>query len=312
VGHLPFLLGLEAEDVLVVGFGIGVTTAAVASHPGVARLDCVELAPGLRDAAVFYRDLNHDVARDRRLNLIAGDGRRHLARSGRTYDLITCDPTHPVLGSGALYTRDWFELCREHLAPGGMMSQYLPLHKLRPEDFQGLLRTFAEVFPHGTVWLGHYHAVLVGGPEPPTTDWEDWSARTAALGRDPHFYVDPYHLAVSLALAPSQLDDATAGAAVNTDDRSYTEFFHPASLSEDHLTANLRWFLERTPAVEEVVRGIPDADRLARYRAGNRLLLESLVALLERDLDTSRRLLEQAVQENPENDEYPFLVRLYF
>jgi len=312
VGHVPFLLGLEAREVLVVGFGIGVTTSAVASHDGVARLDCVELAPGLRDAAVFYRDLNHDVARDRRLNLIAGDGRRHLERSGRTYDLITCDPTHPVLGSGALYTRDWFELCRDHLAPGGMVSQYLPLHKLRPEDFRGLLRTFAEVFPHGAVWLGHYHAVLVGGLEPLEADWADWAARTAALGQDPHFYVDPYHLAVSLALSPTQLADATAGAAINTDDRSYTEFFAPASLDEGNLTANLRWFLERTPAVADVIHGIPDAALLARYQTGNRLLLEGLAAMLERDPEASRALLERATAENPENGEYPFLVRLYF
>lgn len=312
VGHLPFLLGLEARDVLVVGFGIGVTTSAVAAHEGVERLDCVELAPGLRDAAVFYRDLNRDVARDRRLNLFAGDGRRHLARGGRAYDLITCDPTHPVLGSGALYTRDWFELCRERLAPGGMVSQYLPLHKLRPEDFRGLLRTFAEVFPHGAVWLGHYHAVLVGGLDPLDTEWDDWRARVEDLGQDPHFYVDPYHLAASLALAPAQLASLTADARINTDDRSYTEFFRPASLDEGNLTANLRWFREHPPALDGIFHGVGDPETMDRYRRGNDLLLGALNAMLDKDLDASRRLLEEAAAANPENGEYPFLLRLYY
>lgn len=312
VGHLPYLLGLEARDVLVVGFGIGVTASAVASRPEVARLDCVELAPGLRDAAVFYRDLNRDVARDPRLRLIAGDGRRHLARSERRYDLITCDPTHPVLGSGALYTRDWFELCRDRLQPGGMVTQYLPLHKLRPAEFRGLIRTFGEVFPHGVVWLGHYHAVLVGSLEPLQTDWDGWTARTAALGRDPHFYVDPYHLAVSLALTPDQIRDLCADAPVNTDDRSTTEFFAPANLDEGNLTANLRWFAEHPPELGRVFRGIDDTATLQRYQMGNHLLTRSLAALLDKDLEESRRLLEEAILENPENGEYPFLVKLYF
>ncbi|MBU1072475.1 fused MFS/spermidine synthase, partial [bacterium] len=75
VGHFPFLLGLDCRDVLVIGFGIGVTTSAIASHPEVASITCVELVTGLKDAAVYYRDLNRNVTADPRLEIVSGDGR---------------------------------------------------------------------------------------------------------------------------------------------------------------------------------------------------------------------------------------------
>mgnify|MGYP000697646323 CR=1 FL=1 len=43
VGHFPFFMGLECRDVLVIGFGIGVTTSAIAAHPEVESIECVEL-----------------------------------------------------------------------------------------------------------------------------------------------------------------------------------------------------------------------------------------------------------------------------
>jgi len=123
VGHFPFFLGLECKNVLVIGFGIGVTTSAIASHTEVESIECVELVKGLKDAAIYYNDLNHDVVNDPRLRIIPGDGRHYLQLTPNKYDLISCDPTHPILGSGNLYTKDYFALCKKHLNPGGMVSQ---------------------------------------------------------------------------------------------------------------------------------------------------------------------------------------------
>lgn len=312
VGHLPFLLGLEARDVLVIGFGIGVTTSAIASHPEVASIECVELVPGLKDAAVFYRDLNHDVAADPRLHLHQDDGRHFLATSPDTYDLISCDPTHPVLGSGNLYTRDYFDLCRAHLSAGGMVSQYLPLHKLRTEDFLGLIATFHDVFPHSTVWLGHFHAVLLGSNESIVVDYTDWAERVGALGSDRHFYVDPDHLAATLVLDGGAIEGFAADVRINTDDRSYTEFFAPACLDADNIVKNLSVLLDRRVDVGSVFRDVPDPARLARFVEGNQLMSQGLVHKLSGDLPRSRAAIEEACRVNPENQEYPFLLKLYF
>ncbi len=310
VGHFPFLVQPELRDVLVIGFGIGVTTSAIAAHPEVRSITCVELVPGLKEAATYYRDLNHDVVADPRLTIVQGDGRRRLQASARKYDLISCDPTHPVLGSGNLYTREYFELCRSRLNPGGLVSQYLPLHKLRAVELMGLIATFHDVFPDCAVWLGHYHAVLLGSTAPLRIDFDDWAARAAALGEDPHFYNDPYHLAATLALDGPAIGRLAAGVRRNTDDRSTTEFFAPGCLDEANLTANLRYLQERRVGVGKIFDGIPDPARMARFVEGNRLLTESLVRQTSGDSRGGLQALQEACRANPENQEYPFLIRM--
>ncbi|NTV03665.1 fused MFS/spermidine synthase [bacterium] len=310
VGHFPFLVRPGLRDVLVIGFGIGVTTSAIAAHPEVRSITCVELVPGLKEAASYYRELNRDVVADPRLTIVRGDGRRRLQASARKYDLISCDPTHPVLGSGNLYTREYFELCRSRLNPGGLVSQYLPLHKLRSQELMGLIATFHDVFPDCAVWLGHYHAVLLGSTAPLRVDFGDWAARAAALGEDPSFYGDPYHLAATLVLDGPAIARLSAGARLNTDDRSYTEFFAPGCLDEANLSANLRYLQERRVGVGAVFEGIPDPALMARFVEGNRLLTESLVRQTGGDPRGGLQALQQAVRANPEDQEYPFLIRM--
>ncbi len=312
VGHFPFLLGLDCRDVLVIGFGIGVTTSAIASHSEVESIECVELVPGLREAAKHYRDLNHGIVDDPRLTIIPGDGRHYLQTTPRKYDLISCDPTHPILGSGSLYTSDYFQQCRDHLNPGGMVSQYLPLHKLRPQEFLGIIKTFESVFPHSTVWLGHYHAVLLGGLNPLEIDFKIWSDNVQKLGKDEHFYVNAYHLAATLMLDGPAIAELGARSAINTDDLSYTEFFHTDCLREDNIGLNLKFLMDSRVEMESIFKDIPRPDLMGRYLTGNRLLTESLYYKLERNNQRSLELLKQAVRANPEDQEFPFLIKLYF
>ncbi len=312
VGHFPFLLGLEARQVLVIGFGIGVTTSAIASHPEVESIECVELVPGLREAAKYYRDMNHGIVDDPRLKIIPGDGRHYLQTSPRKYDLISCDPTHPILGSGSLYTADYFQQCRDHLNPGGMVSQYLPLHKLRPEEFLGIIKTFESVFPHSTVWLGHYHAVLLGGVDPLQIQFQQWDDNVQKLGKDRHFYVNAYHLAATLMLDGPTIRELGAQSAINTDDKSYTEFFNVDCLLEENIGFNLRFLMDSRCDVGGIFKNIPRPDLMGRYQEGHRLLTESLYFKLERDDRRSMDLLKQAIRANPEDQEYPFLLKLYF
>jgi len=312
VGHFPFFLGLDCRNVLVIGFGIGVTTSAIASHPEVEQIECVELVEGLRDAAMYYRDLNHNVVEDPRLKIISGDGRHYLQRTSKKYDLISCDPTHPILGSGNLYTRDYFNLCREHLNPGGMVSQYLPLHKLRTEDLLGIIATFHSEFPHCTVWLGHYHAMLLGSLEPMQIDFNQWAANVSSMGKDAHFYSNPYHLAATLSLDGPAIERLVTveGSKINTDDLSYTEFFSPDCLGQDNISKNLRFLMDNKIEIEAIFENIPSQERMDQFIHGNHLLTESLFHKLRGERQLALETLHRACQENPEDQEYPFLIKL--
>ncbi len=312
VGHFPFFFGADCKDVLVIGFGIGVTTSAIAQHPEVRSIECVELVEGLKDAAVFYKDLNRNIVNDPRLKIISGDGRHYLQLSSKKYDLISCDPTHPILGSGNLYTSDYFALCREHLNPGGMVSQFLPLHKLRAEELLGIIHTFHEEFPHSAVWLGHTYAMLLGSTDPLEVDFRDWEAEVATVGQDMYFYVDPYHLAATLALDGAAIERLTADSKSNTDDLSYTEFFAPSCLYVENTTKNLSYLMQNRTDVYDVFSNVPDTAKMARYVKGNRLLTEALYLRLEGKEQEALKLLRMAGMANSEDQEIPFLVRLWY
>ncbi|MCB2207363.1 MAG: fused MFS/spermidine synthase [Bacteroidetes bacterium] len=312
IGHIPFFAGLECEKALIVGFGMGVTTSAIAQHQEVKEIDCVEMVPGLKEAAPFYSELNNDVIDDPRVQMISGDGRHFLQKTSKKYDLISCDPTHPVLGSGNLYTQDYFELCKQHLNDGGLVSQYLPLHKLRLEDFLGIIKTFHTVFPNSTVWLGQYHAILLGSTRPLKIDFRKWQENVAKIPQEKFFYIDPYHFAVCVMMDDKTIQNFPDDIQINTDNLSYTEFFSMDCFDEDNLTNNLAYMAENRCNIHNVFYNIDDFQLMDRYLAGNEFLVESLYYYLKGDMNQSLSELRKAVEVNPEDEEYPFLIQFNF
>jgi len=312
VGHIPFFTGLQCKNVLVVGFGIGVTTAAIASHPEVESIDCIELVSGLKDAAHYYSGLNNNIQNDPRLKVSTGDGRHYLQSTNKKYDLISSDPTHPILGSGNLYTKEYFELCKAHLNPGGMVSQYLPLHKLLPADFLGIIKTFHTVFPNASIWLGHYHAILMGTNGSMNIDFQHWTENINNAVKDPYFYTNPYHVAACLVLDGQQIDQFPAAIKINTDDQPYAEFFRLSSFDAQNLTLNLDYLNKNRGGVNRVFSNLPDQPMMDRFIKGNILLTEGISYDLNGNRQEFFNKLKEAVEVNPEDEEYPFLIKFNF
>jgi spermidine synthase len=125
----------------------------VARHP-VEQIDVVEISPVvLRTADAYFGFINHGVLGDPRVRVVVNDGRNYLLATTTSYDAILSDSIHPVFaGNSALYTEEYFELCRRRLEPGGVVSMWLPLYSLDSESFLRILAAFHRVFPHTTVW----------------------------------------------------------------------------------------------------------------------------------------------------------------
>lgn len=310
VGHLPFLLGSECENALIVGFGIGVTTAAISMHPTVESIDCVELVPDLTKIAHFYEYINHNIQKDKRLRFIGDDGRHFLKTTDKKYDLISSDPTHPILGSGNIYTKEYFELCRAHLTSKGMVSQYLPLHKLRLQDLLGIIKTFHSVFPYSSLWLGHYHGILIGSMELQNVDFQQWTANMAATTKDELFYNNPYHVAASLIFDNEAMSKVTVPYKINTDNIAYTDYFAFESLKEENLLNNLQFFNENREGIERYFTNVTDTVLLQRFIKGNINLTTGLYHSLQGNHQDFYQYLEKARMVNPENEEYPLLIHL--
>lgn len=152
-GHLPLLLHAAPERVLHIGFGSGGTAWAVAQHP-VKEIVIAEISPEVLEVSdSVFGDINHGVLRDPRVKVLLNDGRNVLLASKRRFDVILSDSIHPVYaGNSTLYTKEYFELCRDHLTDAGVISMWLPMYSLADSSFLGILRAFFEVFPGAALW----------------------------------------------------------------------------------------------------------------------------------------------------------------
>ena len=169
MGHLPALIHRQPRSVLVVGFGAGVTAGSFVQYPDVESIVVCELEPMIPPASdEFFSTQNYHVLRDHRTRMIYDDARHFILTTPEKFDVITTDPIHPwVKGTSALYSKEYFELVRSHLNPGGVAAQWLPLYESDEETVKTQLATFFDVFPDGTVWSNYlngdgYDLVLLG------------------------------------------------------------------------------------------------------------------------------------------------------
>jgi spermidine synthase len=137
-----------------VGNGAGVTAGALAAYPEVERIVICEIEPVVpASAREFFRDANEGVLDDPRITVIYDDGRHFLQTTTETFDIITTDPIHPwVRGAATLYSLEYLQLVRAHLAPGGVATQWVPLYETDAASVKSQLATFAQVFPEMTLW----------------------------------------------------------------------------------------------------------------------------------------------------------------
>src|ERR1019366_5460147 len=74
-----------------------------------------------------------------------------------------------VRGAATLYTKEYLELAKRHLNPGGVMTEWVPLYESRTDAVKSEIATFLDAYPGGTVWAnnedGHgYDLVMLGQP----------------------------------------------------------------------------------------------------------------------------------------------------
>jgi spermidine synthase len=173
LGHIPALLHPRPRSVLVVGCGAGVTAGSFLVHPGTERVVICEIEPLVpQKVAPYFTEENYDVVHDKRVEIIYDDARHYVLTTSEKFDIITSDPIHPwVKGSATLYTKEYFELVKSRLNPGGLVTQWVPLYESNLAVVKSEIATFFEVFPHGTIWCnpkngGGYDVVLLGQVEP--------------------------------------------------------------------------------------------------------------------------------------------------
>jgi spermidine synthase len=174
LGHMSALMHPNPKTVLIVGFGAGVTAGSFVVHPSVERIVICEIEPLIPEVVSRYFSAeNHDVLNDPRVEVIYDDARHYILTTREKFDVITSDPIHPwVKGAASLYTKEYFELVKSHLNPGGVITQWVPLYESTLDVVKSEIATFFDAFPFGTIWSNEYvngdgyDIVLLAKPEP--------------------------------------------------------------------------------------------------------------------------------------------------
>lgn len=160
LGALPLMVHSHPSDVAVIGLGSGDTVFSIGGRPEIQSILCVEiLKPQLQN----LRDLNQvhpdsgltKFLEDTRVRNIAGDGRAYLMHHNSRFDIIEADALRPTSAyAGNVFSREYFELLRDHLKPGGFAVTWIPTARVH--------ETFRTVFPH----VIRFDNVDIGSLEP--------------------------------------------------------------------------------------------------------------------------------------------------
>jgi spermidine synthase len=183
LGHFSHLLPAAPRNVLVIGLGAGATAGAVSIGPGVERMTIAEIEALAVAGSRYFEDYNYRVMDNPKVELRVDDARHVLLTTSETFDAITSDLVDPwVKGVATLFTREFFELVKRHLNPGGVVTQFVQLYESNTEAVKSEIATFVEVFPNTIVWGNPnegqgYDLVLTGQVEPFRIDVDQWQAR---------------------------------------------------------------------------------------------------------------------------------------
>jgi spermidine synthase len=184
LGHLPALIHPHPRSILVVGCGAGITAGSFTTYPEVTNIVICEIEPLIPSAvANYFATENYDVVHDPRVRIVFDDARHFVLTTHEKFDIITSDPIHPwVKGAATLYTSEYFEMCKQHLNPGGLVTQWVPLYESDLPAVKSELAAFFGVFPNGTLWNNElngkgYDVVLAASVEPMKIDLDKMEER---------------------------------------------------------------------------------------------------------------------------------------
>ena len=177
LGHLTTLVPEHARKVVVIGCGAGVTAGAVSIDPVVEQETIAEIEPLVpRVVSTYFAEQNFDVVRNPKVRIQIDDGRHYVLTRRDRFDALTSDPLDPwVKGAAMLYTKEFFEIVKERLNPGGVVTLFVQLYESNTAAVKSEVATFFEAFPNGVVFGNTnngagYDMVLLGQVSPTTID----------------------------------------------------------------------------------------------------------------------------------------------
>jgi spermidine synthase len=145
--HCAAIAHPSPTSALVIGGGDGGSSEELLKHPGIRRVVMAELDEEVvRMARRHFGAVHRGAFDDPRLEVRIGDGFEFARSSADAFDLIVFDLTDPDTPARRLYTREFFRIARERLAPGGAIALHIGSPVFQPERVRRLLADLSAVF----------------------------------------------------------------------------------------------------------------------------------------------------------------------
>jgi len=132
----------QVDNILQIGLGGGALTNYIGRFLPDARIDSVEIDPGVINAAKTW----FSVKETERMRLLESDGRVYLNRNRNLYDVALIDA---YIGSSVpfhLMTKEFYALLKRRLVPGGAaVFNIIEINRLFPVSLRTLQTVFANV-----------------------------------------------------------------------------------------------------------------------------------------------------------------------
>jgi spermidine synthase/MFS family permease len=144
--HLPMAFHQTLpKSALIICFGMGTSFRSALSWD--VPTTAVELVPSVTDSFGYFYNDAASYRNNPKGQVIIDDGRRFLKRTREKYDVMVIDPPPPVeaAGSSLLYSKDFYEVVKDHLNPGGILQIWFPVGP--QTTVQAVLRSLHESFP---------------------------------------------------------------------------------------------------------------------------------------------------------------------
>jgi len=275
LAHVPKLLSDDVSLELSIGLGSGMLAGESLRHARVERIVCVEIEPSVVAGARLFPDENRGVFDDPRVDLVVDDVATHLLTTPDRYAVVSADEktAQDYASNGFSYSREYYELLRSRLAPGGLVIQWVPT-TLPASQYAMVLRTFSASFPHTLLFYGHpalqdgaVNTLLVGSSEDLDLRLDDmrrrWNAAPESFaGLAPYGLTAPEDLLAQFVADGPAIRAAVARAPENTLDRPRYEFYSFADYSVpriERLAANHRLLMSlRRDAAQAFLAHVAD------------------------------------------------------